>query len=54
VVVGDRCVGKTSLLLTYSQGQFPEGVTPTVIDAYKGQTKHKGDIVELDVYDTAG
>jgi len=54
VIVGDRCVGKTSLLLTYSQNKFPDGVTPTVIDAYKGMTKHKGDAVELDVYDTAG
>jgi len=41
-------------LLTYSQNKFPDGVTQTVIDAYKGMTKHKGDAVELDVYDTAG
>ena len=54
VIVGDRCVGKTSLLLTYSQNQFPEGTAPTVIDAYKGKTNHKGDEIDLDVFDTAG
>jgi len=53
-VVGDRCVGKTSLLLTYSQNKFPDGTAPTVIDAYTGMTTHKGDDVRLEVYDTAG
>ena len=53
-MVGDRCVGKTSLLLTYSQNKFPEGTAPTVIDAYTGMTTHKGDDVRLEVYDTAG
>ena len=54
VIVGDRSVGKTSLILAYSIGEFPDGVAPTVIDAYKGKTVYKGDEVRLDVYDTAG
>lgn len=41
-------------MLTYSSNEFPKGVPPTVIEAYKGQTKHKGDNIDLDIYDTAG
>ena len=42
VVVGDRSVGKTCMVLTYGTKNFPESQPPTVLEAYKGVTKHKG------------
>ena len=35
VVVGDKGVGKTSLLLTYSTGAFPVDKIPNACDNYK-------------------
>lgn len=54
VFVGDRSVGKTSLIVTFSTKQFPESNPPTVLEAYTGQTKHRDKDVDLNIFDTAG
>ncbi|EEP75492.1 protein rho4 [Uncinocarpus reesii 1704] len=62
VVVGDGGCGKTCLLISYSQGYFPEQLklgqkyVPTVFENYITQTTHhpSGKIVELALWDTAG
>lgn len=54
VLVGDRSVGKTSLIMTYGTKEFPEMQPPTVLEQYKGIIVHRGHKVQLDIFDTAG
>ena len=54
VVVGDGAVGKTCMVMCYSQDTFPTAYVPTVFDAHEGKSKYDGKDVALDVWDTAG
>ncbi|KAI5806694.1 P-loop containing nucleoside triphosphate hydrolase protein [Peziza echinospora] len=56
VVVGDGGCGKTCLLISYSQGYFPEKYVPTVFENYITHKTHRGSgkTVELALWDTAG
>jgi len=55
VVVGDGAVGKTSLLIRFATGEFPNEYVPTVFENYTSQMKRdNGELVLLHLWDTAG
>ncbi|XP_077015884.1 rho-related GTP-binding protein RhoF [Tamandua tetradactyla] len=54
VIVGDGGCGKTSLLMVYSQGSFPEHYAPSVFEKYTASVTVGGKEVTLNLYDTAG
>jgi len=54
VVVGDGAVGKTSLLIRFATGKFPEDYLPTVFENYTAKLDHRGETILLHLWDTAG
>nr|CAH7721830.1 unnamed protein product [Callosobruchus chinensis] len=54
VVVGDGACGKTCLLTTFSQNEFPEEYVPTVFEAYAKDIEVDGQKMTLALWDTAG
>lgn len=55
ILVGDSCVGKTSLATSYSTGSMPEKNGATISAAYYGaDVTVNGKTCTLDIWDTAG
>lgn len=54
VIVGDGGCGKTSLLMVYAKGDFPEKYAPSVFEKYVTTVSHGGKEIQLNLYDTAG
>ncbi|CAD8106791.1 unnamed protein product [Paramecium sonneborni] len=54
VVIGDSSVGKTSILLTYTQDRFPIDYVPTVFENYSNVISVDNTQVQLTLWDTAG
>ncbi|XP_007900420.1 rho-related GTP-binding protein RhoF [Callorhinchus milii] len=54
VIVGDGGCGKTSLLLVFAKGDFPEQYAPSVFEKYVKDITVGNKIVTLTLYDTAG
>ena len=54
VFVGDTAVGKTSVIMTWTQEKFPDLYEPTVFDTYNGTKHYNGKDVKLQIWDTAG
>ncbi|NP_001316918.1 rho-related GTP-binding protein RhoD isoform 2 [Mus musculus] len=54
VLVGDGGCGKTSLMMVFAKGAFPESYSPTVFERYNATLQMKGKPVHLQIWDTAG
>uniref|UniRef100_A0A8C3TGI2 Ras homolog family member F, filopodia associated n=1 Tax=Chelydra serpentina TaxID=8475 RepID=A0A8C3TGI2_CHESE len=54
VIVGDGGCGKTSLLMVYAKGAFPEKYAPSVFEKYTTSITVGSKEVILNLYDTAG
>lgn len=54
VVVGDGAVGKTSMLISFSKGDFPDEYVPTILDQYAATIHVGGTPYLLELVDTAG
>jgi small GTP-binding protein len=54
VLVGDDAVGKTSLAITYSTGEFPRDYIPTVTDNIETTQVYGGEGHSISVWDSAG
>jgi len=54
VAVGDGAVGKTSMLISFAKGDFPETYIPTVFENYTAPIDHNDKKILLHLWDTAG
>ncbi|XP_077318095.1 rho-related GTP-binding protein RhoF [Lithobates pipiens] len=54
VIVGDGGCGKTSLLMVYAKGSFPEQYAPSVFEKYTSSVTIGNKEIFLHLYDTAG
>ncbi|XP_023145969.2 rho-related GTP-binding protein RhoF [Amphiprion ocellaris] len=54
VIVGDGGCGKTSLVMVYAKGDFPEKYAPSVFEKYVATVSIGGKEIKLNLYDTAG
>ena len=53
-LIGDECVGKTSMLFSYQTDTYPSQYVPTVLDTYSKSTTYNSKLINLQLYDIGG
>ena len=53
-LIGDKYVGKTSMLLSYQTDTYPSHYVPTTLDTYSKSITYHGKVINLQLYDIGG
>ena len=53
-LVGDKRVGKTSMLLSFQTDTYPSQYIPTILDTYSKSVDYNGTPINLQLYDIGG
>ena len=55
LLLGDVSVGKSSLIGSYSDGEFPKNLVGTLsMDSKTKNIKHQGKLLKVQIWDTVG